>query len=112
MMSPYVAGCYFALLAILPLFSKLPWWVSLVSIGLSVATFAVYYVDKFQAQQCGRRIPETTLHFLELFGGWPGALIAQRYIRHKNRKSSYQVMFWICVVLNLIGVVWLCVNGL
>ena len=34
-----------------------------------------------------------TLHWLEFLGGWPGALIAQRVIRHKNKKTSFQVDF-------------------
>ncbi|NNJ10171.1 DUF1294 domain-containing protein [Chloroflexales bacterium ZM16-3] len=49
-----------------------------------------------------RRTPEFTLHMLELLGGWPGALVAQWYYRHKNRKPAYQVAYWLVVVLNLL----------
>jgi uncharacterized membrane protein YsdA (DUF1294 family) len=40
------------------------------------------------------------LHWIEFLGGWPGALFAQREIRHKNNKFSYQVIFWAIVVLH------------
>jgi len=43
------------------------------------------------------RIPEATLHFLELIGGWPGAFVAQRRLRHKCSKRSYQAVFWLVV---------------
>ncbi|SJM91388.1 Cold-shock protein (fragment) [Crenothrix polyspora] len=49
------------------------------------------------------RIPEKSLHTLELLGGWPGALLAQRTLRHKNRKPSYQVVFWLIVGLHVAG---------
>ena len=32
-------------------------------------------------------------------GGWPGALLAQRRLRHKCSKPSYQIIFWIIVTL-------------
>ncbi|MDZ7669446.1 MAG: DUF1294 domain-containing protein [Gammaproteobacteria bacterium] len=31
-------------------------------------------------------IREQTLHALSLAGGWPGALIAQRWLRHSRRR--------------------------
>ncbi len=37
---------------------------------------------------------------LELIGGWPGAFLAQRVFRHKISKRSYQVEFWIIVLLH------------
>lgn len=65
-------------------------------------TFAVYLWDKKQAIAGGRRIPERTLHLLELFGGWPAAFTAQRVIRHKNRKVRYQVVFWGIVAVHVV----------
>ena len=48
---------------------------------MSLITFAVYYLDKRAARLGRPRTPEVTLHVLELLGGWPGALLAQRLER-------------------------------
>lgn len=69
---------------------------------MSVLTFKLYANDKFQAQNKRWRTPENTLHLCELLGGWPGAFIAQRRLRHKNRKTSYQTVFWSIVALHLV----------
>jgi len=47
----------------------------------------------------GRRLCEGRLHLLELLGGWPGALLAQRRLRHKCSKGSYQFVFWLIVLV-------------
>ena len=75
---------------------------------LSLATFLAYARDKRAARRQARRIPELTLHLLELAGGWPGALLAQRALRHKNRKLAYQFAFWACVLLHeaTLGHLW------
>jgi len=60
---------------------------------VSIVTFVVYGFDKRRAIHGGRRVPERTLHGLELLGGWPGALIGQMVFRHKRRKLSYMLVF-------------------
>lgn len=72
----------------------LPWPI-LVYLVVSAVAFILHAVDKGRAGTGARRVPEATLHALELLGGWPGALLAQRYYRHKTRKTSYQVVFWL-----------------
>ncbi len=69
---------------------------------MSVVAFIAYAWDKRAAQRGGPRTPEVTLHLLELLGGWPGALFAQRLIRHKNAKVGYQLVFWAIVLLHLV----------
>lgn len=73
----------------------------------SVITGFVYARDKSAARNDGWRVSESTLHLLGLAGGWPGALIAQRMLRHKSRKRSFLVAFWATVVLNCGGLVWM-----
>lgn len=67
----------------------------------SVATFIAYGWDKRRAVRAGRRIPERTLHGLELIGGWPGALLAQAVFRHKRRKTRYVAVFVAIVALHV-----------
>jgi uncharacterized membrane protein YsdA (DUF1294 family) len=71
---------------------------------MSLFCFIVTYRDKRKSMIGQWRTPESTLHLLELLGGWPGGLIAQRVFRHKTRKASYQVTFW-CIV-GLHALVW------
>jgi uncharacterized membrane protein YsdA (DUF1294 family) len=70
---------------------------------MSLITFAVYCFDKRSARLGRPRTPEATLHVLEFLGGWPGALVAQRLIRHKNAKVGYQVVFWLIVAVHVAG---------
>ena len=66
--------------------------------GISAITWFAYAHDKKRAKTGGWRIPEAQLHLLELLGGWPAAFLAQRYIRHKTKKTSYKVTFWLIVL--------------
>ena len=67
----------------------------------SLFTVWFYKTDKRQAERQLRRIPEFSLHFWELFCGWPGALYAQKKYHHKWKKTSYMVVFWLYVILNV-----------
>ncbi|QJI21208.1 MULTISPECIES: DUF1294 domain-containing protein [unclassified Pseudomonas] len=75
--------------------------IPLAAYGLvSMVTFCLYWSDKRKAQNDSWRTPEKILHAMELAGGWPGALVAQQVFRHKTRKVSYQVVFWLIVLLH------------
>ncbi|MFN0242881.1 MAG: DUF1294 domain-containing protein [Planctomycetota bacterium] len=69
----------------------------------SIATFCVFAWDKACAKRGQRRVPEATLHSLELFGGWPGALLAMRVLRHKSAKTSFRAVTWFNVMLHVAG---------
>ncbi|MGY4495946.1 DUF1294 domain-containing protein [Pseudomonas sp. TE3610] len=71
----------------------------------SLVAYGLYWRDKHQARREGQRTPEKLLHAAELLGGWPGALVAQQVFRHKTRKVSYQVVFWLIVLVHQAG--WL-----
>jgi uncharacterized membrane protein YsdA (DUF1294 family) len=58
----------------------------------SLLTLIVFGVDKARARRGERRVPERTLHLLELCCGWPGALVAMQLFRHKRRKPRYWVV--------------------
>ena len=95
-----LVGAHVGLLWLMALDGVLPLGLAAGFAGLSLLTFLAYARDKRAARLQARRTPETVLHVLELLGGWPGALLAQRALRHKNRKASYQVAFWACALLH------------
>lgn len=86
---------------------KLPWQIAAAYPLLSALTWLVYQKDK-RAAGAGRcRTPESALQLLALLGGWPGAWLAQKHVRHKSSKPSFQLTFWVMVALNLTGLLWL-----
>lgn len=86
----------------------MPIEILLVYLIASLLTYLVYYIDKTAAQKGSWRTQESTLHALSLFGGWPGALIAQETLRHKSRKASFRFGFWLTVIFNFGLFLWLC----
>jgi uncharacterized membrane protein YsdA (DUF1294 family) len=79
-----VFGIYFALVVV-----------------MSAVCYIAYGFDKWRAVNDDRRVPERMLHLLAFLGGWPGALLGQRQFRHKTKKLSFLVAFWLVVILNL-----------
>jgi uncharacterized membrane protein YsdA (DUF1294 family) len=76
-------------------------WLSQGYLAASLVTMVAYGLDKEKAGRGEWRTAENLLHLLELLGGWPGALFAQQLFRHKTRKASYQIIFWIIVFVHL-----------
>ena len=75
-------------------------WVPLVYGVVGLVTFLAYGWDKRAAVKGRGRIPESTLHLLELFGGIAGAFVGQHVFRHKRAKVRYMVVFWAIVVIH------------
>ncbi|RYG35688.1 DUF1294 domain-containing protein [bacterium] len=71
------------------------------SVGFSLLAAILYGWDKSCAQTGRRRVPEATLHWVALLGGWPGAALAQMLFRHKTQKPSFRAMFFATVFLNI-----------
>ena len=80
---------------------KPPLVVAMVYLEASVAAFAAYAIDKAAARRGSSRTPELALHLLALIGGWPGALLAQQFLRHKSTKRKFREVFWVTVVINV-----------
>lgn len=98
---------FIALLGALVFFWKIPKLWGGVYVAASLCCFLVYLWDKQAARADRRRVPESTLHVWSLLGGWPGALLAQQYLRHKSVKASFRAVFWLTVAVNVAGFVWL-----
>jgi uncharacterized membrane protein YsdA (DUF1294 family) len=75
-------------------------------IVMSAVAFGLYWMDKERAVRGQRRIPEGTLHAVELLGGWPGAWAAQRVFRHKWRKTRYVLVFWAIAAIHALAWAW------
>jgi len=87
---------------VLAVFSrKLPFFIGFVYLLISLITVLVYAKDKYSAQTDRWRTPEATLHFLSLIGGWPGALVAQKILRHKTSKSEFISTYRVTVFFNV-----------
>jgi uncharacterized membrane protein YsdA (DUF1294 family)/cold shock CspA family protein len=86
---------------------KLPIHILIIYAALSILTYITYALDKSAAQKGNWRTQESTLHLLSITGGWPGALVAQQNLRHKTKKESFRSVFWVTVVLNFLGFIWL-----
>ena len=93
------------------IFTKVPTIVVLAYGAMSVLAILLYGVDKSAAVNNRWRTQESTLHFVGLIGGWPGALFAQDLFRHKSKKAAFQSIFWVTVILNCAGLAWLLATG-
>ena len=90
---------------------KIPLSVMGVYIILGGITFIAYAIDKSAAQNNEWRTQESTLHVLSLLGGWLGALLAQKKLRHKSQKKEFQTVFWITIICNCSAFGWLLRQG-
>lgn len=94
---------FLVLLAVIAVLWKPPLWVAGLYMAASVVTFFAYAADKAAAAKGAWRTRESTLHFMALVGGWPGALLAQQFLRHNPTKQPFRHVFWATVVLNVMA---------
>jgi uncharacterized membrane protein YsdA (DUF1294 family)/cold shock CspA family protein len=88
------------------LMMRLPQLIVMIYGAVSLLTFIAYALDKSAAQSGQWRTKESTLHYLAILGGWPGAYLAQKYLRHKSKKKSFLTIFWVTVVFNCLFTVF------
>lgn len=96
----FLAICALPVAGLMSLLLGGVWLPSAIYLLMSLLAFWLYWRDKRQARSNGWRTPEKILHGIELLGGWPGALVAQQALRHKTRKLSFQLVFWLIVLLH------------
>lgn len=58
----------------------------------------IFAFDKQAAIKGRRRIPERTLHILEMLGGVFANLLLMYTLHHKNRKFSYWIWTWLVMI--------------
>jgi uncharacterized membrane protein YsdA (DUF1294 family)/cold shock CspA family protein len=96
-----VVPAFAVLFVLVCVYWPVPLWLIVLYPAMSLITFFMYLLDKQAAMDFAWRLRENSLQIVALFGGWPGAVIAQQVLRHKNRKRSFQAVFWCLVVLNV-----------
>ncbi|MDP3669612.1 MAG: DUF1294 domain-containing protein [Telluria sp.] len=105
---PYVSIPVFALIYIAAAAAwGIPYLVGAAYAIASVICFIAYAQDKSAARAGRRRTRENTLLLLGAACGWPGAVLAQQWLRHKSGKRSFLVRFWATVVLNVAAFLYL-----
>ncbi|MBO2581319.1 DUF1294 domain-containing protein [Shewanella algae] len=92
------------LLMALVALGKLPLLVPVWYLLLSLICYWLYARDKKAAETGRWRTKESTLQLTGLLGGWPGALLARHQFRHKTSKTSFRLLFWCGVGLNLLAI--------
>lgn len=102
-----IVGIFCLLMGASYYFSYTPLAIAVLLFCLSILSYFYYARDKKAARSGAWRVPENTLHLLSLCGGWSGALLAQQKLRHKTQKTSFRVVFWLTVLLNVGGLAWL-----
>ena len=102
----------FSLFLITAIYLKqIPFEILIYYFFFSSVTFFIYYIDKSAAKNKQRRISENTLHLLSIFGGWPGAIFAQKMLHHKSKKLSFRITFFVTILLNISGFFLFFING-
>ncbi|QAV69285.1 DUF1294 domain-containing protein [Salinibacterium sp. UTAS2018] len=101
-MSYVVLATFAVAIAIVTGIGALPWIFSALYLVMSIITYASYATDKKAAQTRQWRVSEGALLGLGLFGGWPGAILAQQRLRHKTQKPQFRQAFWGTVVFNIL----------
>lgn len=96
---------FFGIAFTVALIRPIPFWVWILYVGMSFATFIAYALDKRAAALEGWRLSEGSLLAMGLACGWPGAIVAQQVLRHKTVKRSFQVVFWVTVIVNVVAFV-------
>lgn len=76
-------------------------WLGGVYFPMSMLCFLAYAKDKWAAKKNSWRIKESRLQLMALLGGWPGAVLAQTWLRHKCSKTSFLMVFWLASLANI-----------
>lgn len=106
--SPTIFAILFCIsLALFSLIGRIPLAICGLYFFVSIVAFLAYAKDKSAAKNDLMRTSESRLHLLSFIGGWPGALFAQKILRHKSKKKEFQTTFWLTVIANCSILGWL-----
>lgn len=103
----FLGIAFYGVLILLVATDKLSWLIVAWYVVLGVITYTMYAKDKAAAQSGNWRTPESTLHLMSALGGWVGAMVAQTYLRHKSQKPEFRIIYYLTVVINMAGLLFL-----
>lgn len=84
--------------------TKIPWLILIYcgfTVICSIIAFIAYGIDKRRARKISTAFPKRDFTCFLFLGGWPGSYLAQQLFRHKTRKVSFRLVFWVIVLLHL-----------
>jgi len=79
--------------------------VAFIVLLVNLITFCVFWWDKEAARKGHWRVPESRLLCLALIGGSPGAVAAQRLLRHKTRKEPFRTELMLICAMHVVALV-------
>lgn len=92
----FVVGVFIPMELFIPLITPLN-----AVIALTVGTFFLFGLDKFQAAHSHTRVPEKLFYLTVALGGSVGALFGMYVFRHKTRKTEFQFVIILLILLQL-----------
>lgn len=104
----FAIPAFILLFVVLVFLWRVPSTYAAIYLTASIIAFVAYALDKSAAQSNRWRTSESTLHLLAIGCGWPGALLAQQFLRHKSSKREFRAVFWATVVLNVGAFIFVC----
>ncbi|NOH71983.1 DUF1294 domain-containing protein [Vibrio pectenicida] len=75
-------------------------------VALSAIAYLVYALDKHALRSGTWRVPSIFLFALNLFGGWPGALLAQSFLNYRHIGLIFNSFFWATLLANFGAFCW------
>ncbi len=69
---------------------------------INFISFFIYAYDKIKAIKNSQRTSENKLLFSSFIGGVIGSLLAMLFFRHKIKKVSFMIKFFILVLIQII----------
>lgn len=70
----------------------------LLLIAINVISFFLIFIDKRKAIKGSERIPEKNFFYLSLAGGWILGIPSIYLFRHKNRKLSFMIKYFLSAI--------------
>jgi len=81
-------------------------------LAVNLIAFVLIGYDKKLAKNNKRRISEQTLLFWVALGGTIGSSLAMSIFRHKTAKTSYQLKFFVIILIQILAVYLLISNNI